>query len=74
MWHDLGWQGSGKSLTMLFAAVKLRREEKKLRNPVILVVTDRIDLDDQISGTFRNLQLSKSNTDQGDEGHSQEAL
>ena len=51
IWH---WQGSGKSLTMLFAAVKLRREEKKLRNPIILVVTDRIDLDDQISGTFRN--------------------
>jgi type I restriction enzyme R subunit len=51
IWH---WQGSGKSLTMLFAAVKLRREEKKLRNPIILVVTDRIDLDDQISGTFHN--------------------
>lgn len=51
IWH---WQGSGKSLTMLFAAVKLRREEKKLKNPIILVVTDRIDLDDQISKTFRN--------------------
>ena len=51
IWH---WQGSSKSLTMLFAAVKLRREEKKLKNPIILVVTDRIDLDDQISKTFRN--------------------
>jgi type I restriction enzyme R subunit len=51
VWH---WQGSGKSLTMLFAAVKLRREEKKLKNPFIIVVTDRIDLDDQISRTFRN--------------------
>jgi len=51
VWH---WQGSGKSLTMLFSAVKLRREEKKLKNPIILVVTDRIDLDDQISKTFRN--------------------
>lgn len=51
VWH---WQGSGKSLTMLFAAVKLRREEKKLTNPFIIVVTDRIDLDDQISKTFRN--------------------
>jgi len=39
---------------MLFAAVKLRREEKELKNPIILVVTDRIDLDDQISKTFRN--------------------
>ena len=54
IWH---WQGSGKSLTMLFAAVKLRREEKKLKNPIILVVTDRIDLDDQISKTFRNCQF-----------------
>ena len=51
IWH---WQGSGKSLTMLFTAVKLRREEKRLKNPIILVVTDRIDLDDQISGTFKN--------------------
>jgi len=51
IWH---WQGSGKSLTMLFAAVKLRREEKRLKNPIILIVTDRIDLDDQISKTFRN--------------------
>jgi type I restriction enzyme R subunit len=51
VWH---WQGSGKSLTMLFAAVKLRREEKTLKNPIILIVTDRIDLDDQISKTFRN--------------------
>ena len=51
IWH---WQGSGKSLTMLFAAVKLRREEKTLKNPIILIVTDRIDLDDQISKTFSN--------------------
>lgn len=51
VWH---WQGSGKSLTMLFAAVKLKREERKLKNPFIIVVTDRIDLDDQISKTFRN--------------------
>jgi len=51
IWH---WQGSGKSLTMLFATVKLRREEKKLKNPIILIVTDRIDLDDQISTAFRN--------------------
>jgi len=51
VWH---WQGSGKSLTMLYTAVKLRREEKKLKNPFIIIVTDRIDLDDQISKTFRN--------------------
>lgn len=51
IWH---WQGSGKSLTMLYAAVKLRREEKTLKNPTIIIVTDRIDLDKQISKTFRN--------------------
>lgn len=51
IWH---WQGSGKSLTMLFAALKLRREEDKLRNPYFLVVTDRKDLDRQISDTFRD--------------------
>ena len=32
VWH---WQGSGKSLTMIFAALKLRREEAKL-NPYSL--------------------------------------
>ncbi|GGH73298.1 type I restriction enzyme R subunit [Pullulanibacillus pueri] len=49
VWHT---QGSGKSLTMVFLAVKLRRI-KELKNPTIVVVTDRKDLDDQISNTFR---------------------
>lgn len=48
IWHT---QGSGKSLTMIFLAVKLRRL-KETENPTIVVVTDRTDLDDQISGTF----------------------
>ncbi|QSZ66161.1 type I restriction endonuclease subunit R [Methanofollis aquaemaris] len=48
VWH---WQGSGKSLTMEFTAVKLRRN-KALANPTIVVVTDRTDLDQQIHGTF----------------------
>ncbi len=51
IWH---WQGSGKSLIMVFSAVKLRREEEKLKNPVILVVTDRRKLDMQITETFEN--------------------
>ena len=51
IWH---WQGSGKSLTMLFAALKLRRDEARLKNPYFLVVTDRKDLDGQISDTFRD--------------------
>ncbi len=50
IWH---WQGSGKSLTMLFTALKLRREEALLQNPYILVITDRKYLDRQISDTFR---------------------
>jgi len=48
IWH---FQGSGKSLLMLFAARKLRLHPV-LRNPTVLVVVDRIDLDSQISGTF----------------------
>jgi type I restriction enzyme R subunit len=49
VWHT---QGSGKSLTMLFLALKLRRL-KEIGNPTMLIVTDRVDLDEQISGTFK---------------------
>jgi type I restriction enzyme R subunit len=48
IWHT---QGSGKSLTMLFLALKLRRLPSA-ENPTILIVTDRRDLDVQISETF----------------------
>ncbi|SFQ06098.1 type I restriction enzyme, R subunit [Nitrosomonas cryotolerans] len=48
IWH---FQGSGKSLLMVFAAQKLRREPK-LKSPTIIVLVDRTDLDTQISGTF----------------------
>jgi type I restriction enzyme R subunit len=48
IWH---FQGSGKSLLMLFAAKKLRLHHA-LKNPTVLVVVDRIDLDSQIAGTF----------------------
>ena len=48
IWH---FQGSGKSLLMLFAARKLRLHPA-LKNPTVLVVIDRIDLDTQISGIF----------------------
>jgi len=49
VWHT---QGSGKSLTMLWLALKLRRDAVH-ENPTILLVTDRKDLDIQISKTFR---------------------
>lgn len=48
IWH---FQGSGKSLLMLFAARKLRLHPA-LRNPTVIVVVDRVDLDSQISSTF----------------------
>src|ERR1700722_6427656 len=48
VWHT---QGSGKSLTMLFFVRQLQLA-KVLRNPTIVIVTDRNDLDDQLSGTF----------------------
>ena len=48
VWHT---QGSGKSLTMLWLATKLRREPR-LGNSTIVVVTDRTQLDRQITGTF----------------------
>ncbi|ACN15052.1 HsdR2 [Desulforapulum autotrophicum HRM2] len=50
VWHT---QGSGKSITMLYLATKLRREESGFKNPTIIIMTDRTDLDDQISNTFR---------------------
>jgi type I restriction enzyme R subunit len=48
IWH---FQGSGKSLLMVFAAQKMRLRSQ-LRNPTVLIVVDRIDLDAQISATF----------------------
>ncbi|MCC7362107.1 MAG: HsdR family type I site-specific deoxyribonuclease [Anaerolineales bacterium] len=48
IWH---FQGSGKSLLMVFAAQKLRLHPA-LRNPAVLIVVDRVDLDAQISATF----------------------
>ncbi|QEZ89340.1 type I restriction/modification system, restriction subunit [Aliarcobacter cibarius] len=55
VWHT---QGSGKSITMVYLATKLRREEAGFDNPTIIVVTDRIDLDNQISSTFRRTDFS----------------
>jgi len=49
VWHT---QGSGKSLTMLWLALKLRRDVAH-ENPTLVLVTDRKDLDTQIVKTFR---------------------
>jgi type I restriction enzyme, R subunit len=48
IWH---FQGSGKSLLMVFAAQKLRKAPE-LKSPTVLVLVDRTDLDTQITGTF----------------------
>lgn len=48
IWHT---QGSGKTLTMFFAAWKLRYEES-LKNPKVFILIDRIDLDDQVFEEF----------------------
>jgi type I restriction enzyme R subunit len=49
VWHT---QGSGKSLTMLMLSGALIGDDDRLRNPTIVVVTDRNDLDGQLFGTF----------------------
>jgi len=48
VWHT---QGSGKSLTMVMLAKALALEPS-IANPRIILVTDRIDLDEQITKTF----------------------
>ena len=48
VWHT---QGSGKSLTMIFAGQKLRRHPA-LDNPTVLIVVDRRDLKTQLSDDF----------------------
>jgi len=48
IWH---FQGSGKSLLMVFAANKLRLHPE-LGNPTVVIVVDRVDLDTQITATF----------------------
>lgn len=48
-----GATGCGKSFTMLFLCRKLMRSSE-LNNPTILIISDRIDLDDQLSEQFLN--------------------
>lgn len=48
VWHT---QGSGKSITMACYAGKLL-QQPEMKNPTLVVVTDRNDLDGQLYGTF----------------------
>jgi len=54
IWH---FQGSGKSLLMVFAAQKLRRHPE-LKSPTVVILVDRIDLDTQLTGTFNAADVS----------------
>lgn len=53
IWH---FQGSGKSLLMVFAAQKLRMIPE-LKNPTVVIVDDRIDLETQITATFNASEI-----------------
>ena len=53
IWHT---QGSGKSLTMVMLGRALALD-KDVRNPRLIIVTDRDDLDKQIKGTFKSCEL-----------------
>jgi type I restriction enzyme R subunit len=56
IWH---WQGSGKTLTMIFACHKLYFD-KRLENPTIFFIVDRIDLETQLFDEFNYLKLNLS--------------
>lgn len=60
VWHT---QGSGKSLSMVFLVRKMR-SEPDLRRFKVVVVTDRKDLQEQLSGTLaligETVQIAKS--------------
>ncbi|MCP4651451.1 MAG: type I restriction endonuclease subunit R [PVC group bacterium] len=48
-----GATGSGKSFTMLYLS-RLLMKSVHLASPTIILITDRTDLDDQLSGQFTN--------------------
>jgi type I restriction enzyme R subunit len=62
VWHT---QGSGKSLTMVMLAEAILRDPS-IHDPKIVLVTDRVDLDDQIYDTFKNsgAELEQATTGQ----------
>ena len=62
VWHT---QGSGKSLSMVFYTGKI---VLALDNPTVLVITDRIDLDDQLFDTFAaNAQVLRQEPKQAED-------
>lgn len=61
IWHTTG---SGKSLTMVMLAKALALEPS-IANPKLILVTDRVDLDDQIYKTFLACQKQVANATSG---------
>jgi type I restriction enzyme, R subunit len=63
IWHTTG---SGKSITMVLLA-KAISLEPSIIDPKIILVTDRIDLDDQIYKTFKNCgkEVDKATSGEG---------
>lgn len=58
VWHT---QGSGKSLTMAYVARKLQAPEYGFENPTVMIMTDRKDLDRQITTTLQNVGFKNVN-------------
>jgi type I restriction enzyme R subunit len=58
VWHT---QGSGKSLTMAYVTRKLQAPEFGFDNPTVMIMTDRKDLDRQITTTFQNVGFKNVN-------------
>ena len=52
IWH---WQGSGKTLTMIFSAVKIR---DLLGNPSVFFIVDRVELQKQLSDELKYLKIN----------------
>ena len=63
-WHT---QGSGKSYSMAFLSEKVHRQ--LLGSYTFLVVTDRVELDNQIASTFANLGICDDKTQATDSKH-----
>ena len=63
IWHT---QGSGKSLSMvmLAKAIVLDRQHR-IRDPKVILITDRIELDDQIFKTFQNCGVAVKHVTSG---------
>ena len=69
IWHT---QGSGKSFSMVFYAGNMI---KRLKNPTIVVVTDRNDLDNQLYETFYKCSdYLKQKPKQADSRHTNQSL